>query len=79
MKHPVRVFAILFLVLSAVATAIVMIIRYMDVLQDQFDFLRSLLMRRNNGISDIHDGEYDDEFDEEDECSCCIHESCDDE
>ena len=47
MKHPIRFFAVLFLVITAVAAAILMTIRYMDVLQRQFDFLRSLIARKN--------------------------------
>ncbi|MCL2747925.1 MAG: hypothetical protein FWE59_04640 [Oscillospiraceae bacterium] len=60
MKHPVKFFAVLFLVLAAVAAAILMTMRYMDVLQKQFDFLRGLLARRHGGAT--RDGDFSDEY-----------------
>ena len=62
MKHPVRFFAVLFLVLTAVAAAILMTMRYMDVLQKQFDFLRGLLARKNGTAT--RDGDFNDEYGE---------------
>ena len=70
MKHPVKFFAILFLVLAAVAAAILMTMRYMDVLQKQFDFLRGLLARRHSSSSRggrALDDEYDDDDDDDDD------------
>ena len=55
MKHPFKFFAFLFLTAAAVATAVIMTLRYMDVLQKQFDFLRGQLSRRNGKASRCDD------------------------
>ena len=65
MKHPVKFFAILFLLITAVSAAILMTMRYMDVLQKQFDFLRGLLARRNSESS--HDDGFNEEYKSEEE------------
>ena len=64
MKHPVKFLALLFLFLTAVTAAILMTIRYMDVLQKQFDFLRGLLARRNGAVCD---GDLSEEYSEANE------------
>jgi len=69
MKHPLKFFIVLFLILTAVAAAILMTKRYMDVLQRQFDFLRGLLARhsaRSRCDSDFCE-EFTDQREDEDE------------
>ena len=67
MKHPIKVFTILILVLTAVTAAVIMTMRYMDVLQRQFDFLRSLLARRESEASGDLNEEFSDESENETE------------
>ena len=67
MKHPFKFFALLILVSAALATAVVMTMRYMDVLQQQFDFLRGQLGRRKGPCDCDPDDEFDDDDDDDDD------------
>ena len=69
MKHPFKFFAFLFFTLAALATAVIMTLRYMDVLQKQFDFLRGQLARRTGKTSEFDDltEEFSDADEDEDE------------
>ena len=69
MKHPFKIICLTLLILTAVAAAILMTMRYLDVLQKQFDFLRGLLARRGSGVPVAHDSDFGEDFEDEDDDS----------
>ncbi len=65
MKNPFKFLAVLVVTLAAIAAIAIMAVRYMDVLQRQFDFFKGLLARRRNGVPDCCDDDYMDDLDDD--------------
>ncbi|MDR0381093.1 MAG: hypothetical protein LBH86_03765 [Oscillospiraceae bacterium] len=68
MKHPIKILVALFLLAASAAAALLLVIRYMDVLQKQFEVLRELLFKRQGRLrdnpdtpTDVFDADEDDE------------------
>ncbi|MDR1156998.1 MAG: hypothetical protein LBK75_01625 [Oscillospiraceae bacterium] len=68
MKHPIKILVALFLFVASAAAAALLVIRYMDVLQQQFEVFRELLFKRQGRLRDNPDAPADDfGADEDDE------------
>ncbi|MDR0671459.1 MAG: hypothetical protein LBF64_04015 [Oscillospiraceae bacterium] len=67
MKHPIRILVTLFLLAASAAAAALLVIRYMDVLQKQFEVLRELLFKRQSRLRDNLDTPDDFGVNEDDE------------
>jgi hypothetical protein len=65
MKHPAKLLAIVLLSLAAIAAVAFMAVRYMDVLQKQFEFLRGLLAKHRDGVHGCCDCLEDEDGDED--------------
>ncbi len=57
MKHPVKVFAIVIVALAAIAAVAIVAVKYMDVLQRQFESFRDMVARWRSRIPDCCDGD----------------------